>query len=440
MFISTISPYPAPQLNKDIKYWAIANYNVILAMGLEHRNIYPCFSLEAMQTLVGKLIEDPVQTARRDLRELLPASLWPTAPVKVKKFAGGDIGMIFALQKLWHWSGVYTLNFIVGCMQAWHFIGAIGLFFLLRRLRLPLLPLLGGLFYAYNPVLTRAVVDYIPYAVVPTFTVLATLLASYALPRSPLKSLGGRLACVVVAGAILAIGSMARATSLYTIIPLTLALLTAVIVTKNWRELTLPACLILSLLGTRAVCDRFAWNEQRLSHNQQKMHVFWHPIWCGFGEFPNPYGFVWDDEVAAKRVESQVPGTVFASKEYEAVLKRDVVEQITHHPLWFTGLIFKRLGNFAGNWTESLPGGGRGYPLIAAALLLLSFVGFVYGVIVRRDWLALFVVLPFAFDIGIPLLIYSDYFYYNITSYLAAALMLAYSTAILVARVTDNSV
>lgn len=107
--------------------------------------------------------------------------------------------------------------------------------------------------------------------------------------------------------------------------------------------------------------------------NVRMYHHFWHPVWCGLGDFDKKYGYVWDDTKAlayAKPILEQkfhqhVPSTSFFfgqknldeywDKEgiykklpydienYNEIIRDKVLDDIKHDPKWFADILSKRV-------------------------------------------------------------------------------------------------
>jgi hypothetical protein len=164
-------------------------------------------------------------------------------------------------------------------------------------------------------------------------------------------------------------------------------------------------------------------------------HQLWHQVWCGLGDFDTKYGYRWDDRVAVAyarpiliskyRValpdwdpKSYVYETAFwdtAKKYYKlpyempfyyTVLRDKVLHDIVHDPLWYAGILARRVLRIitdttpvrvaVGSWWLTLPIGGF---LIVPLLALL---------IIARAWMLLKLV-GFMVPLSFPaLLVYSD--------------------------------
>ena len=64
-------------------------------------------------------------------------------------------------------------------------------------------------------------------------------------------------------------------------------------------------------------------------------HPFWHSVYIGLGFVRNPYVTDYKDEVAVAKVKSIDPSVGYVTKEYEAILKREVLK-IRNFSFWIT--------------------------------------------------------------------------------------------------------
>lgn len=98
-------------------------------------------------------------------------------------------------------------------------------------------------------------------------------------------------------------------------------------------------------------------------------HSFWHPIWCGLGDFDTKYGYRWSDRTAyewAIPVMNERFGTEYSRRkgsyvldqyytplrkhrikpetlpEYSQVLRDKVLHDIVNDPLWYVGILLRR--------------------------------------------------------------------------------------------------
>ena len=131
-------------------------------------------------------------------------------------------------------------------------------------------------------------------------------------------------------------------------------------------------------------------------------HNFWHPVFCGLGDFDDNYGYEWNDRVAywyATPIlnEKYDMGLKYSGKyfldnyydadslyyikfdeipEYEQVIKERVVADISNDPLWYLGILVKRVGRI---FTVTIPVPYAGWLLIPLAVFLVR----------RKAWNAL---------------------------------------------------
>jgi hypothetical protein len=97
-------------------------------------------------------------------------------------------------------------------------------------------------------------------------------------------------------------------------------------------------------------------------------HPFWHPIWCGMGDFDEEYGHVWRDARAWKVAEPtmrmrgwQHPEmddtkgdyyTLCTNPLYEEVIRGIVLKDIRNDPMWYLGIIGKRIRRTFTEWQQ----------------------------------------------------------------------------------------
>ncbi len=151
-----------------------------------------------------------------------------------------------------------------------------------------------------------------------------------------------------------------------------------------------------------------------------EQHLFWHPIYCGLGDFDNKYNYEWQDRVAFKyalpilkekyNLDFKYSGDLCLDdyydkdslyykyladfSEYEEVIKTKVLSDIKSDPLWYFTIIFKRIINILSN---TLP-----FYILGWFFLILVYFLFKFRQI---NLLKLLVVsLPLSFT---PLFIYS---------------------------------
>lgn len=70
----------------------------------------------------------------------------------------------------------------------------------------------------------------------------------------------------------------------------------------------------------------------------------WQGIWEGFGEFENPVGAVFSDEITYAQVREEVGYDIkYGTPEYDAVLKEKSLRAIKEHPGWWLSILARRV-------------------------------------------------------------------------------------------------
>jgi len=142
-------------------------------------------------------------------------------------------------------------------------------------------------------------------------------------------------------------------------------------------------------------------------------HLFWHPIWCGLGDFDKTRGYEWDDRSAAdyalpileekygvdvpkaKRTEVLFEAywdkhgdyyrTPYELPHYEDVIRDKILHDITRDPLWYLGILAQRAWRVLGQTTPPhLSLGTAWVSLPVHGILLLPVLGLLA---VRRCWM-----------------------------------------------------
>jgi len=117
-------------------------------------------------------------------------------------------------------------------------------------------------------------------------------------------------------------------------------------------------------------------------------HMFWHPIWCGLGDFDTKYGYEWDDRDAAAfahpHLVSEYRVTLppydpahysyagvswdgegrfyvlpYELEHYNEIVRDKVMHDISHDPLWYLEILARRMKRTLTNVTPvsiTLPG------------------------------------------------------------------------------------
>lgn len=149
-------------------------------------------------------------------------------------------------------------------------------------------------------------------------------------------------------------------------------------------------------------------------------HKFWHPVYCGLGDFDNKFDYEWNDRAAYKYAlpilkEKYNSNIKYSGKlhldnyydrdhlyyikfdeidEYEEIVKNKVINDIRNNPLWYAKIIIKRINRIL---SETLPFHWIGW-------IGIPFLIFLY---IKKQWFDLMILLaglPLSFT---PLFIYS---------------------------------
>lgn len=110
-------------------------------------------------------------------------------------------------------------------------------------------------------------------------------------------------------------------------------------------------------------------NGHVYSGNRISGHKFWHPVFCGLGDFDTKYGYEWNDKVAYKYatpiLQNKYGMDISYSEKYyldnyydsdsiyyvkfdeieayESIVKDKVISDITNDPFWYIKIITKRI-------------------------------------------------------------------------------------------------
>lgn len=66
-------------------------------------------------------------------------------------------------------------------------------------------------------------------------------------------------------------------------------------------------------------------------------------MWEGFGEFPNRFGAILNDEYTIKQMQDEGFQGLHTSPEFDAFVKEKVIKVIRENPLWYLGVVIKRI-------------------------------------------------------------------------------------------------
>ena len=260
-------------------------------------------------------------------------------------------------------------------------------------------------------------------------------------------------AAAIVAGMFAATVRQIRPEPFVLVAAVAMAMLCATSMTWRTRLLMIAVLAGATLLGLRAwnaYFDRKFWQAAHivegagghvLSEPPGHYHAFWHPIWCGLGDFDTTHGHAWDDSAAAayaqpilkarynqdtpwwwgvkgkddrerstddyldpNRMYYRMP---FFEPHYDQVLRQNVVSDILHDPAWYAGILARRLLRLFTETTrpQITLSSTASLPLPFSALFVVPPLALAAGI--RRRWTDL-KILSFSFAVSLPaLLVYS---------------------------------
>jgi hypothetical protein len=237
-----------------------------------------------------------------------------------------------------------TWLFFGGMLGLAVLVGSMGWSFYARDLRSRILGIAGILLVAC---LSLAIGDMYVLLAALVLTAVPPLLALWR--RNPSNSRW--IAVLVPVGIVVGIGASARSEAGFPVLVFASVLLLARNTDRLSRRFvrlfTLLAAIATPVLAVRAVqAHRDAYLAREVADyvKPKRTHPFWHPVYLGFGYLSNEHVTAYLDEVAMARVAAIAPGTPNFSPEYEAVLRREVLNLIVSSPLLVVRTIAAKFG------------------------------------------------------------------------------------------------
>ncbi len=162
-------------------------------------------------------------------------------------------------------------------------------------------------------------------------------------------------------------------------------------------------------------------------------HEFWHPVWCGLGDFDTKYGYEWQDLTAYRYTlpalqrmhpditfvpfliqprhwdEAKVyPVMFFETPGYHDLIRRKVVGDIKRDPKWYVDILEKRIERILERTTPVGLATAEKHYYLSGGLVGLACVPLLLLLLVTRRWTEVKLLL-FSTPLSItPFLIYSD--------------------------------
>jgi hypothetical protein len=191
--------------------------------------------------------------------------------------------------------------------------------------------------------------------------------------------------------------------------------------------------------------------------NVRLYHHFWHPVWCGLGDFDTTKGYAWDDTKALdyakpileKKFHQYVPSPWLVGSpknldeywdaeglykklpydipNYNEIIRDKVLSDIESDPLWYAAILakrFNRIVNYATPVRLSTRLGWVDLPFLNSRLLFLPFLLLCFAARARFAWRLMVVTLP---SVSTPLIVFCDkgLHYYGVFHLFTAAVVVA---------------
>jgi len=149
---------------------------------------------------------------------------------------------------------------------------------------------------------------------------------------------------------------------------------------RKFSKRELAKLLIIFLLGSAIPSFYFnhqynkaiIYTKKNLDDNLigQKAHVFWHPLYLGFGllKLNAPDDIIYNDNFGLKKARKIEPNVIMYSANYENILKNEIINIIKNHWQFFIFTIFAKIG------------------ILLFYLLKYANIGLLAALIYRKPW------------------------------------------------------
>lgn len=372
----------------------------------------------------------PVTTEKQDLayseawaRELVARQGKTLRMEKGFTIRGGELGKLFLYLPDIALSGSAENPAVWPC-NALVFIAALeALFLAFCRIRQPLLGLFTVLLLGSHPFQLYEVYAHENVFGWPISTALLVLALHLPLLGTRAPGRAWLWGVPILTGALLATVRLVRTEPVAIGLSATLVYLT---IARPWRvRLALVTLLGLAFAATAAAWG--AWFEAKFAQAAEcvaaaggevyrgprwQHHLFWHPVWCGLGDFDDRYGHRWDDRAAhayAWPILTRRPGNDWPAldpsgyatagywdkarayakypcehPDYARVLRDEVLGDIARDPAWYLRILGRRLWRVIAETTPTrLAFGRRWIDLPMHGLVFVPLLGFLAA---NRSW------------------------------------------------------
>lgn len=411
--------------------WSFSK-QITLALGLEIGNVYPYFSEQVFYDFSDlSSLENPDLL---DLNLLQHYRDFPWNETGYLPFGlqGGDIGTLHLIDVIWKLTGQYNIRTIQAFYILIHLIAICTSFLTLRFFCSKLISFLGVLVFSFSPMLKHFLQSGMHYTTTVYASIFVTFLLVFLVCSLNKSNWSSKLPtkiyiASVVLGILVVVSTELRGSCLILIYVSGLVLFLSVLKRFRLSKLIIFSLFLVSAALTRLTIDLTLWKQNVLNANLTRGHVVIHSVWAGLGQFPNPYGFVWNDGGVRKYVASVDPSVTYLSKEYNKILLNHISVTIKHNPIWYVSVLGKRFVEIGEEWKKFLPLSTFISPTLSMVVMIILVLYLIYILFFQFKITLLAFFLPCFSFFGEPILIYSSYDMYNLASYTAIWLVAVFA-------------